>query len=298
MERYFLAERDNRIFLVKTKIDDYTTFNPSNTDFAEITFNSIKLNSNDNNLIQSQLVLTNIVYEYSVFTRYVNTFAINFYQKDLDLQNIVIYNPFDIIWKQLNVNNINEIFIVFYTGEDIKRKYRVLSISYDNNIHDIILNSRLKAGIHVKVFNKPLINYFELYVKEHNTNKYKLLLFQDIRIKTLGSEVLNIIFDKSDNIRVIDKQYTSYIPNTTILSEVFLISKSFNENILNGYFTSITNYDRIHSSIIATYITVENNFNSYVFSENIQNNISLNNNFAINKYNTLIASYLVSENSF
>lgn len=297
MERYFLTKRDNRIFLVKTKIDDYTTFNPSNTDFAEITLNSINLNSNNNNFIQSQLISSNITYEYDVFTRYVNTFAINFYQKDLDLQNIVIYNPFDIIEKQLNINDINEIFIVFYTGEDIKKKYRVFSISYDDNIQDIIFNSTLKAGIHIKVLNKPLINYFKLYVKEYNTNKYKLLLFQDIKIKTLSDEILNIILDKTSNINVIDKQYVSYIPNTTILSEVFLISKTFSENIPNNYFTSIISYDKVNSTITATYITMEYNFNSYVFNENIQNNINLNNNFAVNNYNTLIASYLVSETS-
>lgn len=297
MERYFLTKRDNRVFLVKTKIDDYTTFNPSNTDFAEITLNSINLNSNNNNLIQSQLISSNITYEYDVFTRYVNTFAINFYQKDLDLQNIVIYNPFNIIEKQLNINNINEIFIVFYTGKDIKKKYRVFSISYDDNIQDIIFNSTLKAGIHIKVLTKPLINYFKLYVKEYNTNKYKLLLFQDIKIKTLSDEILNIIFDKTSNINVIDKQYVSYIPNTTILSERFLISKTFSENIPNDYFTSIISYDKINSTITATYITIENSFNSYVFNENIQNNINLNNNFAVNNYNTLIASYLVSETS-
>lgn len=297
MERYFLTKRDNRVFLVKTKIDDYTTFNPSNTDFAEITLNSINLNSNNNNFIQSQLISSNITYEYDVFTRYVNTFAINFYQKDLDLQNIVIYNPFNIIKKQLNINDINEIFIVFYTGEDIKKKYRVFSISYDDNIHNIIFNSTLKTGINIKVFNKPLINYFELYVKEYNTNKYKLLLFQDIKIKTLGDEVLNIILDKTSNINVIDKQYVSYIPNTTILSERFLISKTFSENIPNNYFTSIISYDNVNSTITATYITMEYNFNSYVFNENIQNNINLNNNFAVNNYNTLIASYLVSETS-
>lgn len=286
MERYFLSVRDNRVFLVKTKIDDYSTFNPSDTDFQEIIYNYVSLDVNEKyrlSEIKSYTYITNELDYYGI-----KTIGYNFYTEDGRKQVVVIFHPFEILRKELHFNNIDEIVLNFYALVRGGR-IQVYQISYSKNIENLLNTSEEKSSINFIVYNIPKIVSFTLLIKYKNNQRYiPLLTKQLILVELSRNERIEIINDKTVKINIFDD--LSVITNiTTHLIERDFINLSTQESINNNILT----YNYMKTSLDRYTYFQENLFSQYRFEETINNQNIITQNHLYNNVN--ISSFIVSE---
>lgn len=286
MERYFLSVRGSRVFLVKTKIDDYSTFNPSDTDFQEIIYNYVSLDVNEKyplSEIKSYTYITN-----ELDYRDIKTIGYNFYTEDGKKQVVVIFHPFEVLKKELHFNNIDEIVLNFYALVR-GRRIQVHQVSYSKNIENLLNTSEEKSSINFTVYNIPKIVSFTLLVKYKNNQQYTPLLTKQLILVELPiNELIKVINDKVYKINIFDN--LSVITNiATHLIERDFINLSAQESINNNILTY--NYMETNSNRY-TYFQ-ENLFSQYGFKETVNNQNIATQNYIHNNIN--ISSFIVNE---
>lgn len=286
MERYFLSIRDNRVFLVKTKIDNYSTFNPNNTDFQEIVYNYISLDINEKYRlyeIKSYTYITNELNYYNI-----KTIGYNFYTENGKKQSIIIFYPFEIVKRELNLNNIETITLNFYTL--IKnRRSQVYQAIYNENIENLLNNSEEKSGINFTIYNMPTISSFTLFVKYKNNQGYMpLLTKQLILIELSENEIIEIINDKVDKIHIFDNLSAKTNTITHFIERDF-IKLSTQENIHNNILT----YNYMRTNLNEYTYFQENLLSQYRFVETVNNQNIISQNYLNN--NITISSFIINE---
>lgn len=278
MERYFLSVRGNRVFLVKTKIDDYSTFNPSDKDFQEIVYNYVSLDVNEKYRLSEIKSYTYITNELDYLG--IKTIGYNFYTEDGRKQVVVIFHPFEVL-KELHFKNIDEIVLNFYASVR-GRKIQVHQVSHSKNIVNLLNTLEEKSSINFTVYNIPKITSFTLFVKYKNNQQYiPKLTKQLILVELQSNEIIEIINDRVDKVYIFDNLHAK-TNITTHLTERDFISLSTQESIHNNILTytymktDLNKYTYFQENLLLQYKFEEITNNQNITTQNyVYNNIGV-----------------------
>lgn len=296
----FLVNIDNKIYLLRKNIYDYSTFNPDTNIINEVIYNSLNpsikiINNNKLDNISFSSSITNEGHQYLYNDNYYNFKGTNLINNSDNKQYIIIeiLNPDFIV----NGNKIEILYYHMITHQHQIQKF--LIGKYVNNISNLENISIIKTLI-----NLPIVNYIELFYEDINNNIKRYIIIPEL-IYTNNIHYINYFVNTKNNL-ILDR--TNYVTkynseklytHTFIILDLGFLSRVIQENTLNILKPNILEIKKTTTTLEVNSLFINELFyTSQIINENTNN--TLRNTYKeYLKFTTLnyTSSILINENS-
>lgn len=231
-ERTFVVNVNNRIYILKKNIYDYSTFSPDTNVITDVAYNTIKQPTKSLSFVSdifTSSIIVNELYQYLYNNDYYYLKITNLIEND-NKQYVVVelLNPEFFI----NGKRIELIYYHLINQENFIQKHAITK--YEIDVSDI--NSYKIVRV---ILNAPIINCVEVIYTDVNNNTTRYIITPEI-IRTNNIHYINRyignfngIFLERDINTLSKENLENTYTHTLILSDLELINRTVLDNVVN-----------------------------------------------------------------